>query len=125
VARQCLAQRRRDRQQRCDRRERQLPAGLAGRPWVEDQRRRRGEAERVPTVRRPTRQGGHQTRRPHHAGALDRRPGTGQRHVQRDQRQRHDEPQPKTDAEQSSRAEDERREQHHVLAADRQHMREP
>ena len=117
--------RRRERQQRDDGGERQLPARLTGHARVERERDRCGEPERVPAVRGPAGERGDEPRRAHDPGALDRRPGAGERHVHGHQHERQRQPHAQRDAGGRARGKDERCEQHHVLAADRQHVREP
>ena len=111
-------------QQRGDRRERQLPSRLARRARVEDQRERRREQQGVPAPRRPPGERGEQAGDPHHPGSLDRRPRAGQRHVEHDHRGREREPRLERDTDQRARREHEDRQQHHVLAADREDVRE-
>jgi hypothetical protein len=55
--------------------------------------------------------------RAHDARALDGGPAAGQRHVQRDQREREEQPHAEPDADDRRQPEHERAEQHHVLAA--------
>ena len=52
-------------------------------------------------------------------------PGAGERHVERDQGHERGEPRPRAEAGQHQRRQGERRQQHHVLAADRQQVGEP
>ena len=107
-----------------DRRERQLPAGVAGRERVERQGDRRREQQRVPAGRRPADRRRGQAGDRHHAGALQRRAGARQRHVHRHQREQHGDPQPRSSPRGREQGSGEREQQHHVLAADRQHVGE-
>jgi hypothetical protein len=106
------------------RRERQLPPGVGGGPRIEPERDRGGEQQRIPARGRTAREHGDDAGGAHDAGPLDRGPGARQRDVQRDQ----DEAPRKTCAQAGSeRGEDretERHEQHHVLAARGEEMRE-
>ncbi len=123
-AREQRPQRRREQQQPGDGRERELPAGLAGRARVQHERDRRGEAERVPARRRPARERGDQPGDPHHPRALDRRAAAGERHVQRDEDRRGDQPRPQRHVEHRAGREHQHAEQQHVLAGDGEQVRE-
>jgi hypothetical protein len=114
----------RAREQRDDGGEGELPAGLAGRPRVERERDGGGEAERVPAVGRPARERGDEPGRTHHPGPLDRWPGSGKRHVERDERERDHETGLEANPGHRASREHEDGEQHHVLAADREHVSE-
>ena len=87
---------------------------------VERERDGGGEPERVPAVRRATGESRYEARGAHHSRTLDGRPGAGERDVDRHQGQREGEPQPQSEAGHRARREHERREQHHVLATDRE-----
>ena len=75
--------------------EAELPADVAARSRVEREGEEAGEQDRVPARARPPGQRRHHPGRAHDAGALDRGPGAGQRHVEGDQRQDADQPGPK------------------------------
>ena len=76
-------------------------------------------------MRRPARQCGDQAGRAHHARPLDRRAGAGERHVEGDERERHQQPGAQRRADERPRGEHQRGQQHHVLAADREHVGQP
>ncbi len=77
-----LPDRRREHHQPDHRGEGQLPAHLSRRVRVQRQRHRCRQAEGVHARRRPARQRRDQPGGAHHPGALDRRAGPGERHVQ-------------------------------------------
>ena len=98
--------------------------GLADRARVQRERHRCGEPERVPAVRRPPRERGDEAGRAHHARALDRRAGARERHVERHEREGDQQPRAQRQSEDGAGREHERGQQHHVLAADREHVGE-
>ena len=75
-------------------------------------------------MRRTAGERGDQAGCAHHPGALDRRPGAGERHVEGHQSECEHEPSAKADPEHRARRQDQRRQQHHILAADREDVRE-
>ena len=118
-------QRRREPDDPGHRRERELPAGICRGAWIERQRRRRGEQQRVDTRCRS--RCGHRgdSGRAHHPGALQRWPGAGQGNIDRDQRQQGRRPADDAQPGEDEEGQRQRHEQHHVLAADREQVREP
>ena len=124
-ARERAAQAGREREQARDRGERELPARLPDGERVQRERDGGREAERVPARGRAPGQRGDEPRDAHDAGALDRRPAAGERHVDRDDQHRGDQPRLQRQAGDGAERQDEHAEQQHVLAADRQQMREP
>ncbi len=121
---QRAAQPGRERQQPRDGRERQLPARLGDGERVQRERDGGREPERVPARGRAPGQRGDQPRDPHHAGALDRRAAACQRHVDGDQHDRRREPRAQRQPRDGAERQHERAEQQHVLAADREQVRE-
>ena len=119
------AQGRDDREHRDDRREAQLPAGVLGGARVVDEGDGGREQQRIPARSRPSGECRHEACDSHDRGALDRRPGTRERDVRRDERDR--EPQARREAEPGERPEreDERREQEHVRPARRYEVGKP
>ena len=112
-------------QDRDDRRERQLPAGIAGGPRIEPERDRGGEQQRVPARGRAAREDGDEAGGAHDPGPLDRGPGARQRDVQRDQDQAPDETRAQSGSERGQDRKPEGDEQHHVLTARGQQMGQP
>jgi hypothetical protein len=113
--RSSFAPARAERQDRRDCREAHLPARIGGSAWIERERPRHGEPERIPAGGRPAGDRRGHSCRPHHAGALDGRTGSGKRHVQGDQEQHDEQPLAQAKADDGSAGESKRREQHHVL----------
>ncbi len=85
---------------------------------------RRREPERVPARGRAPGQRGDEAGDAHHPRALDRRAGAGERHVDRDQHDRGRQPRSQRHAGEGTEREHERAQQQHVLAADRQQVRQ-
>ena len=123
-AREHAPQRRGEREQRDHGGERQLPAGLPDRARVQRERHGRGEPERVPAVRGTARERGDEAGGAHHPGTLDRRTGAGERDIEGHQRKCDEEPRAQRHSEHGAGRQNQHGEQHHVLAADRQHVGE-
>ncbi len=104
--------------------ERQLPACVGPGARVEQQRGRGGQQQRVPARRGTRERERRDPRRRHHAGALQRRTGAGQRHVQRHEAQERHAARPRAEPGDGEGRQRERHEQHHVLTAHRQQMSE-
>ena len=119
------AQQRGQREDPGDRGERELPPGVAARARVHAQRHARRQQQRVPARGRAGGGKRDQRRRAHDARPLQRRPRTRQRHVQRDQRHGPGQPGPVPDPRRGHQRQRERGQQHHVLPADGQDVREP
>ena len=120
-----FAQRRRERQQADHRGERELPAGIGRCPRVQRERHRGREPEGVPARRRAPGEGGDEPRGAHDAGALDGRAAPGERHVDGDHRDRHDEPRPQPEPARRPGGEHEQREEHDVLPAHGEQVGQP
>ena len=104
--------------------ERQLPAWVGPGARVEQQRGRGGQQQRVPARRGTRERQRRDPRRRHHAGALQRGTGAGQRHVQRHEAQERHAARPRAEPGDGERRQRERHEQHHVLTAHREQMSE-
>ena len=107
-----------------DRHERELPARVAAGARVQGERGGRREQQRVPARRRSRERHRRDAGGAHHARALQRRPGARQRHVERHQAQQRDAPPARPEPGRHEQRQRERHQQHHVLPAHRQQMRE-
>ncbi len=102
--------------------EAELPAGVAVRSRVDRERDRDGEQHRVPAGSGPVGQRGDQAGGSHHPRALDRGTRPRDRHVDRDQQQRPDQPGAQRQPEHRQQGPGQDAEQDHVLSADREQV---
>jgi hypothetical protein len=104
--------------------ERQLPSGIARSQWVDRQRGRRREQQRIPARARPPGRGGGEPRHGHHPGPLKRRARAGKRHVERHERQQRCDPHARTGTRRAEQRRREREQEHDVLPTHRQDVSE-
>ena len=118
-------ERRGQRQDAEDGGEAELPADVGGDAGVDRNGHQGRHGQPIQARGAPPRERRQHRQRAHHAGPLDRRPRSGQRHVDRDQAEHPEQPGPQGQAERGEQWHRQERQERHVLATDGEQVRQP